>query len=171
MSDFYWDGPAGITTIGDITIRPATLADSEFLWRLAMEPSVRENSTRSDAFTLEEHERWYREKLANPLCAMWVMEVEREPVAQVRYGKCVGAPWEAEIAISVMAPHRGYGLAARLLRETEWQAVQRLGVTRLVALVIVGNQSSAHLFEKSGYRHVGVEQRMGKRHWRMEKNV
>jgi RimJ/RimL family protein N-acetyltransferase len=161
-----------VAEILSYTVRPAALADSRFLFNLSMDPSVRETSTRSDVFTFEEHERWYHQKLGSPLNRIWIMEVEDNPVAQVRYGK-VEEPtaYEAEIAISVSPLSRGKGYASTLLRETEPLAAQFLDVTRLVALVVVGNEFSCRLFMKSGYTPMGYEIRMGKDHHRLEKSV
>lgn len=134
-----------------------------------MDPSVRENSTRSDSFTFEAHDAWYKAKLASPANRIWVMEVEGIRVGQVRYGKVIGdygAMDQAEIAIAVSPIHREKGYALELLNTTEPWAREWLGVSRLVALVLVGNYPSQKLFEKAGYTCVGWEERLRKMHRR-----
>lgn len=167
-----------MTEVASYTIRRANLDDSRFLYNLAMNPSVREMSTRSDEFSFDEHNLWYRQKLANPENRMWILEVDEVPVAQVRYGATLQVWREpkrvlnlAEIAISVSPLHRGKGYASTLLRETEPWAARDLEVRTLVALVVVGNVPSLILFRSAGYTEVGTEVRMGKRHVRFEKSV
>jgi len=153
---------------GQRAIRPATLADSRFIYALAMDPSVREMSTRSEEFTFEEHERWYAGKLSDDGNRIWIMEVDEVPVAQVRYGFAVGC---AEIAISVSPAHQGKGYAGDLLDTTMPWAAQWLNVSRFVALVLTTNLRSKYLFEHAGFTYVGDEERMGKQHWRYERAV
>ena len=70
-----------------VSIRPATLSDSGFIYRLAMDPSVREMSTRSEEFHFADHDLWFKDKLSNGLNRIWVMEVDEVPVGQIRYGR------------------------------------------------------------------------------------
>ena len=159
-----------ISQIANYAIRPANAADSRFLYELSMDPRIRANSTRSDEFSFEAHERWYARKLRDGRNAIWIMEVpDGVPVAQVRYGRRLeGEGDDAEIAISVMpsARYRGHGL--RLLEETMPMACEWLKVRRLMALVLRLNYPSRRLFRRAGFRYAGVECRRGKIHARYE---
>src|SRR6185503_13828239 len=62
----------------------------------------------------------------------------------VRYGR-VPNTQDAEVAIAVSPANRRHGLGLRMLQETESQAAKDLGITRLVALVLVGNEPSSRL--------------------------
>ena len=166
--NYHFNGPARTLEHGAVTIRPARLSDSGFIYRLAMDPSVREMSTRSEEFHFDDHDIWFRDKLSNGLNRIWVMEVDEVPVGQVRYG--IFKPWmsstrTAEIAISISPMHRGKGYAKDLLTTTEPWARRDLKVDRLVALVLKSNFASMFLFESAGFRRSGEEERMGKEHW------
>ena len=163
------------------TIRPATRDDSRFIWTLAMDPSVRENSTRSEEFDFASHDAWYAEKLAHPeMHRIWIMEVGGVPVGQVRYGRCDLYEWcpggggphligrQAEIAIAIDPARRGQGFAKTLLRETLDLAKSWLAVSTLVALVLRTNRRSRRLFRSLGFRYVGAECRLGRVHARYE---
>ena len=166
--NYHYNGPARTLEHGTRTIRPATLADSRFIYNLAMDPSVREMSTRSEAFSWEAHQDWYAEKLTNGRNRIWIMEVEDIPVGQVRYGRCE-CEEDAEIAISISPAHRGKGYGADLLRTTEPWAMDWLHVRKLVALVLKDNEASCRLFLGCGYMIDGTEMRMDKSHWRFVK--
>lgn len=169
MSNYHYNGPARTLDHGQRIIRPATLSDSGFVYRLSMDPSVRMMSTRSDEFHFDQHDIWYREKLAHPeMHRMWIMEVDEIPVGQVRYGN---SPDGAEIAISVSPTAQGKGYAQDLLNTTMPWAARDLGVSRFIALVLHGNQRSKFLFEHAGFRYIRDEERMSKAHWRYERNV
>lgn len=135
-----------------------------------MDDSVRAMSTRGQVFLWDEHDAWYRGKLEDGLNRIWIMEVSEIPVGQIRYGR-VPNDSLAETAIAISPSHWGNGYASDLLTTTLPWAQQWLGVSRMVALVLVGNLRSKFLFERAGFRYVGDEQRMGKDHWRYEKEM
>jgi diamine N-acetyltransferase len=168
LREYHYNGPARTLLHGQHTIRPANLSDSRFIYALAMDPSVREMSTRSASFTWEQHQEWFEEKMTNGKNRIWVMEVADIPVGQIRYGLCE-CEEDAEIAISIGPAHRGHGYAAELLRTTEPWAADWLHVSKLVALVLKENDASCRLFLGEGYRIEGSEERMGKQHWRFVK--
>lgn len=148
------------------TIRPARVADSLFIWRLSMLDDVRAMSTRSERFTFQEHERWYREKLVSIFNSIWVVEGDETPLGYVRYGR---DGLVAEVAIAIMPDARRNGLAKDLLLTTEPWALRNLEVSRLLALVLVENEPSQRLFSSAGYAFDGFEERMGKQHQRWVK--
>lgn len=174
------------------TIRPARRSDSRLIYELAMDPRIRAMSTRSEEFTFEEHERWYAEKRANRLSAIWIMEVGDIPVGQVRYGiimprfcrdtdeegvycecvdatcRCAQVTGSAEVAISIVPHEWRKGYALTLLRETMPFVRDWLKVDTLVALVLRYNRPSRRLFRRAGFRFVGAECRMGSAHARYE---
>jgi RimJ/RimL family protein N-acetyltransferase len=166
MTQYHYNGVSRTLMVGPKTIRPAVLADSRFIYRLSMDPSVRMMSTRAEEFDFASHDRWYREKLSDGENRIWIMEVTNIPVGQVRYGRCEE---DAEIAISISPTERGKGYARELLLTTEPWAMDWLHVSKLVALVLKTNEASARLFLSAGYRLEGNEMRMNKAHWRFEK--
>lgn len=158
-------------------LRLATDDDCEWFWKLAMEPSVREMSVRSESFTYAEHEQWWARRaheadtriyvgLDEPTEVRYdsgevVETLHRTRVGHLRFGRVSGTT-DAEIAISVEPYYRGRGHATDLLRQGEPLAREALGVDRFVALVLVENTASRKLFENSGYQFIGWETRMKK---------
>jgi RimJ/RimL family protein N-acetyltransferase len=145
-----------------LVVRPAREDDCEFVYQLAMDPTVRGASTRSDEFTPEQHRQWWDRRFNDSSTRIYVAESDR-PVGYVRYGRVKGRA-EAEIAIAVDPSSRGRGIALDMLTMTQPLAAAALGVSQFTALVVVGNESSSRLFAKAGYEMKGWVARMGKQH-------
>ena len=136
----------------DLRLRPVTPGDTAFLWRLTNDPTVRATSYTPDPVPYERHVQWLAGKLASPDARMWILEIDQEPVAQIRYDR-----WEpdmAEVGFSVIADLRGRSLGTRLLQLTGDLACQALHVRRLRGRLFAHNTASARAFVNAGYRLV-----------------
>ena len=136
----------------DLRLRPVTAGDTSFLWRLTNDPTVRATSYTHDPVPYERHVQWLAGKLASPDTRMWILEVDQEPVAQIKYDR--REPDMAEVGFSVVADLRGHGLGTRLLELTADLACQALHVRRLRGRLFANNTASARAFVKAGYRLV-----------------
>jgi RimJ/RimL family protein N-acetyltransferase len=123
-----------------------------------MERSVRENSIRSEPFSLEHHSEWFVRTLIDPDVRWWMIEANGVPAGQVRYTRTAEG---VEVAISVAEAARGHGYATLLLRETA--APARVLGGPFVALILPENASSIAAFTAAGYRPDGETERHGKR--------
>lgn len=140
--------------------------DSHAIYHLSNAPDVVAVSTRGKTFAWAEHVEWYDRRIKDSL--ILIAEVDGQFVGYVRWGK-VENKEEAEVAIAVAEPYRRKGYALDALTRSEGRCKARFGNVTLVALVLVGNDASAALFEKAGYKLVGWEERMDKQHQRWEK--
>ncbi len=131
-----------------LTLRRATESDSEALWTLANEPSVRQQSFNPSPIAWEDHVRWFARISASAGARMWVLEAASSLAGQVRYE---AAPDGAEIGISVAPAFRGFGLAAQLLASTWAAACRELGAARARGAVFAANRSSAAAFREAGF--------------------
>lgn len=136
----------------DLQLRSVTLDDAAFLWRLTNDPTVRATSYSHDPVPYEHHVQWLTRKLASPDTRMWILEIDREPIAQIRYDR--QEPDMAEVGFSVVASLRGKGLGTRLLELTADRVGQELHVRRLRGRLYADNLASARSFAKAGYRRV-----------------
>ena len=143
-----------------IQVRPAVYTDCSMWYVWAMEPSVREQSVRSDFFSYAQHCEWWDLKFNDPKTVMYVGATEDGvPFGQVRYGKDVNV---AEVAISVAPEFRGHGYAVELLQATEIPATLSLDVKRLWALILRTNIASIKTFTRAGYTFIGETVRLKK---------
>ena len=113
---------------------------------------MRATSYTHDPVPYERHVQWLAGKLASPDTRMWILEVDQEPVAQIKYDR--KEPDMAEVGFSVVADLRGYGLGTRLLELTADLACQELHVRRLRGRLYAHNIASARAFAKAGYHFV-----------------
>lgn len=137
----------------EIRLRRAVLADSEALWWLANDSTVRENSFSPDPIPLPDHLEWFRARLESPGCRIWVIELNDEIAAQIRYDRIDAEV--AEIDFSVVAEFRGRGLGTQALMSTRKVACDELEVNQVRGIVINSNASSARAFMKAGFTRAG----------------
>jgi RimJ/RimL family protein N-acetyltransferase len=135
-----------------LRLRPAVPEDMLSLWRLVNQPTVRHNSLNSDPIPLDEHVRWFNQKLSSPDTCIWVLDLHGLILGPIRYDRIDAET--AQISLHVAAPFRRRGLATRLLNLTWQDACRRLKVIRLRAVIKQGNTASERTFLKAGFRRV-----------------
>ena len=133
-------------------IRPANMSDAFPLWELANDPSMRMNAFNPGPILFDHHEEWLKEKLTSPDTRIWMLELDGNVAAQVRYDR-VDAD-TAEIDFAVVPALRGKGLGAKALTLTCQAASIELGVKRLVGVTFDSNFISARSFMKAGFKLV-----------------
>lgn len=155
-------------------IRPATTDDCHLIYEWSMDPVTRANGTRGDWHSLEDHTRWYAERLADPNTLIYIAEDKKwGPVGVIRYQRVrsgepmwTGGPLArddgpAEVSIIVAPGHRGRRFGRHILN----LALPPKGWThRIRALILPHNTASIRAFEYAGYDRAGEETRMGKDH-------
>jgi RimJ/RimL family protein N-acetyltransferase len=78
-----------------------------------------------------------------------MLEIDGEPQGQVRYDKISSD--EAEIDVSIAPEHRGQGMGTLALCLTRDLAINDLGVSRVVGIVMTSNLASSAAFRKAGF--------------------
>ena len=132
-----------------LVLRRVTADDSELLWRWSNEQVTRAKAFNSESIQWELHYAWFKRKLNSPNSRIWILEKEDQAAGQIRYdrnGNC------AEIHLMVATAFRGQGLGSILLRRSLLQTSRELGVRNFFGLVKAGNNSSARVFEKTGFK-------------------
>lgn len=142
-----------------IALRRATMDDAPRLlaWRNA--PSARRwffmNST---VVRRPEHLAWFKRKLQDPGCRIYIAESGGRPIGQLRLEKRRGV---AEVSISIDRSSRGRGLGTRILKRAGTMARRELGAAQVIAFVRQDNVASAIAFLKAGYRFRANAQHAG----------
>jgi len=94
--------------LGDLFhLRLAYEGDMDLLYEWANEAEVRKNSIQSEPIPWENHQRWFRNKLADADAKLFILEWKRIPVAQIRFDL---ADDVYLIDYSVSSKFRGLGL-------------------------------------------------------------
>src|SRR5438132_1782021 len=132
-------------------LRRANRDDEGLVLRLRNDRSTREGSFRTSVISAEEHHEWFTRKLADPDCALLIIEEDGRPLGQLRLDRS-GQLAEVSIGLDPAARGRGVGREALLLSVLE--APRLLGVSSIRALVKKGNAASLGAFKAAGFRVV-----------------
>lgn len=133
----------------NFSVRPATAADEELLLDWANDPVVRRNSIASDRISLATHRQWFRSRLADEECRIFIAETDPDmAIGQVRFDR-KGDGWEVDYSLD--RAFRGTGLGRKLLK----CAIQRLFAekpgSRIAARVKSANMASCKVFDGLGF--------------------
>jgi UDP-2,4-diacetamido-2,4,6-trideoxy-beta-L-altropyranose hydrolase len=135
-------------------VRPVEPGDVLQLWRLANDKDVRRNAFNPEPIPLENHLKWFGEKLESTESAIYVSEIAGVVVAQARYDKKQNS---AEIDYAVIPACRGKGLGRRIIEATWSRACTKLKVNSVRGVVKKDNAPSLYCFRKAGFRQTGEE--------------
>jgi len=71
--------------IEKIKLRPTCVDDVAVYFEWVSDEVVRQQSFHSEPILWEDHQRWFKEKLLQQSCFMFVMEADQLPVGQIRF--------------------------------------------------------------------------------------
>ena len=128
-------------------VKCATIDNIELYWVWVNDEQVRKNSINNKSIPFKIHEKWFKNKLDDNNCSLYMICVDKHPVGQVRF--------EAKrnfacIDYSIAKQFRGRKLGKRLLglAITEFQKHSN---QRLLGEVLSGNIVSEKTFESLGF--------------------
>jgi UDP-2,4-diacetamido-2,4,6-trideoxy-beta-L-altropyranose hydrolase len=136
-------------SLGDIEIRRATKDDAQKLYEWRNHPLVRGASLNSGVISLDEHQLWFADVLANENRLLLIGHRGEVPVGVVRFD-CAGDVAEVSIYLVPEAGCQGQGRNLLCCAE-QWLRGNRPDIRQIRALVLEENQSSKRLFEFSKY--------------------
>ncbi len=142
--------------MSDIALRAADEDDVRAFWAWRNDESARAASFSPEPVPFEQHERWYRERLADPHTLLYVVVgPDAQPVGYVRFAlagvRFALAGGEAEISIALDASTRGRGYGTAAI-DRGCEALLRGGLAdRIVARVKLGNEISRRAFLRAGF--------------------
>ena len=132
-----------------IALRPATADDARLLLDWRNDPDARAASFDQEVIDMERHREWLAGRLADPGCALFVVEREGVPAGSVRLER--EGRDSAEIHVAVAPEARGAGVAGAALREASKRAGELLGAAVVRARVKPGNEASLRAFRTAGF--------------------
>jgi RimJ/RimL family protein N-acetyltransferase len=133
----------------EVTLRAAAEDDVRAFWVWRNDESARAASFSPQPVPFDRHERWYRERLADPHTVLFVVVApDAQPVGYVRFA-LAGGEGAISIALDASTRGRGYGTAAI---DRGCEALLRAGLAdRIVARVRLGNEASRRAFLRAGF--------------------
>ena len=132
-------------------MRSAGASDSKLLFDWVNRPDSLAYKLKTEgAVAWADHQRWLAARLRDDDCAIWIGEINRQPVGQVRLQRSERG---LVVDIYVDPGSRRRGVAGGLLRHAATHAAIRWPGTPIVADVKHGNDASRTLFLASGFVH------------------
>jgi RimJ/RimL family protein N-acetyltransferase len=130
-------------------IRLATLADQALTheWVNA-DDSLKWKKDTKHIISREEHNEWFKSRLAEPATQIWIISDDDAPSGQVRLEKKGDLVY---VDIYVVADGRGTGLADFALNESINRYTKLFGSHEFCAIVNPENEMSKKLFVKNGF--------------------
>lgn len=125
-------------------IRKARLSDCKLYWKWANDPIVRANAFEARPIPWQTHIAWFKEKLEDHNTTLLLMEIENEPIGQVRFEHTTDGYF---IDFSISSTHRNRGLGLVLLSS----GINHLKNSQQITFwgeVKKSNRASKAIFEK-----------------------
>ena len=129
-------------------IRKARLSDCKLYWKWANDPIVRANAFEARPIPWQTHIAWFKEKLEDHNATLLLMEIENEPIGQVRFDY---TPDGYFIDFSISSTHRNRGLGLVLLSS----GINHLKNSQQITFwgeVKKSNRASKAIFEKLEFK-------------------
>lgn len=136
-----------------LTVREATVNDCNLLWDWVNDPTVRESAFSSDLIPWETHFAWFRQKLNDPNCVIYIaLSDQADEVGQIRFD-INGS--EATVDVSVAANYRGKGIGKDLIQAGLEQLKSEHIIRSVHAYIKESNIASQRAFVRAGFIEAG----------------
>jgi RimJ/RimL family protein N-acetyltransferase len=141
-----------VTLIETISLRQASLADAELIFRWRNDPRIIRFGSSQCPVARVEHEKWLRESISGDKRHVFVIEREGVAIGQVR----LDVSGKSDCVISVyLAPEfsgRGWGVEA--IRKACEFAFQSRSMKSVLACVRTENERGKSAFQKAGFKQI-----------------
>lgn len=131
----------------ELDVREARWNDIELVWRWANDPETRSASFSSQSIPWDSHERWFRERMADPDTLLYIGQLRETPIGIARFERHGSA---ATVSLNMAPEARGRGLAAPFLRLADARAAAA-GVRQIHAYIKRSNSRSLAAFQNAGF--------------------
>lgn len=135
----------------NMTLRTAEPADIQDVFDLSNENDVRKNSFNSDQIKLEDHKKWFKNKIEDYDHIFLIIKSGTDFLGQVRFDLNEN---DATISISISKKFRELGLSINILEQSiEYLKVNATHIKIIKAYIKESNKKSVRLFEKMGFEN------------------
>jgi len=137
-----------------LNLRAAQEADCLMIYEWANDKVTRTFSFSTDPIPWEDHQTWYKSKLADPNILIYIaLDLELSPVGMVRYQL---AETKAVASINLASHQRGKGYGSKILRIASKKVFQDTPISLIHAYIKPDNSPSIHAFTKAGFVEKGI---------------
>lgn len=133
-------------------LRKVRKEDSEILLAWRNEPTTIPWMGMTRVLSFDEHDTWFRKVIQDPNCLFFIIEVDSQPVGQIRYHKGADVMNNfAKVSINLTQKMHGKGVASVAFRQGS-ELVRKLGFAHTIfAYVRPDNISSIKAMENAGF--------------------
>lgn len=129
--------------------------DCKLLWHWANDPVVRAASFLSEPISLEDHLRWFNNKMnLSGYYHFIAYNTQDEPIGQVRFD--IDEQLQSIVSISLASNQRHQGYGKLVLKMAIEELSKYILVSSIQAFIKVDNLASIKLFESVGFKNVGL---------------
>lgn len=137
-----------------ITFREANKTDVDIYFKWANDPLVRLFSYNSELISLDDHVRWFLDKLDDGKCHLYIFQnSSQQNIGQVRIQQTDET--NSVIGLSIDEEFRGKGFGTQMLELSANFFLSRIPNSTIHAYVKCENEFSKRIFEKAGYKLIG----------------
>lgn len=137
-----------------IQIKKAEISDSNTLLHLRNLEQVRQYFFNTNKIHANEHTGWLSKKLKDPNCRIYILIADSIPIGQIRYELRNGI---CEVNISIHPKFSGFGVGTYILKKTLTNEFLRFDrVIKFTAHIKLDNIVSRKVFEKAGFKNLGI---------------
>jgi RimJ/RimL family protein N-acetyltransferase len=130
-----------------MVVRRATKEDVDICYTWANDKAVRVQSFNQEPITLDEHTAWFTKRLADSNTFYYIMEIDKKPVAQIRFQVTND---EAVLGYLADESIRNKGLGTSILSRGLEEFVCEFGKS----INIIGHVKSSNLFSQSSFERL-----------------
>ena len=142
-----------------IRLRLAAATDCELIWKWANDPDVRSVSFNTDQIPLEDHVKWFNNRLNRDDVRFYLAVTDRGvPLGYARFEPDTGS---TVVSVLLDPTFRGRGLGSVLIDEACRQFSRDTSLSTVKAYIKQDNQSSRRAFDRAGFREVGLTEIKG----------
>lgn len=136
-------------------IRLVKERDCDDVWKWRNHPEVRKWCVDTKEIRLEDHKKWFYEKINDKKTEFYIAEEGNNKIGQVRFDILKNV---AEININLNPEYFGMKLGHRVLLETTNIFFKRhIKIKKVLAKIIPENLASIKAFSKAGYKFIFSE--------------
>lgn len=134
-----------------IDLRPVKPGDIYDVFELSNEDEVRKNSFNERSIRFEDHEKWFKNKIADPNNLFLIINIENAFVGQIRFDFDNDS---ATISISIKKQFRELGLSKHIIKKSiEHLKINSSNIKIIKAYIKENNKKSLKLFKHMNFKY------------------
>ena len=133
-----------------LKIRIANKEDGLLYYEWANEKAVRRQSINSGVISMNDHLKWFNERISDSECEMLIFENENQvSTGQIRLQKKDDETYLIGISVDIL--ERGKGLSYKMLEMASDYFFNLFPLKKIIAIIKQDNVPSIKSFKKAGY--------------------